>query len=202
MMLTFTVQTQISNQYYPFRKRSGFTLIEAMVALAVASLLIVLGAWNLAGPLQKNTFRAKAQKLASTMQKAAIAASQTGRRFEVIIDLVEQQYTLRQISSDNLTYMLEEEIITIEDFSENCQVYYVEFDDPEEEVASVDQNTETLQAKFRAGPSGWQYGGKIVLIDEQDRLYTVVISTLSRMVTLKEGDIVIPKSKRADEIPF
>lgn len=202
---TCTAQMHISPERYPIRAMrsgKGFTLIEAMVALAIASLLVVLGAWSLAGPLQRNTFRARAQNLVSTMQKAAIAAHQTGQRYEVIIDLVEQQYTLRQITSDNLAYVLEEEIITIEDFSENCQVDYVEFDDPDEEIATVDEDTETLQAKFRAGPAGWQYGGKIVLIDRQDRLYSVIVSTLSRIVTLEEGDVEILKSKRQNELPF
>ncbi len=173
-----------------------------MVAMAIVALLATITVFNLTEPVRRSTFRAQADSFVSTMQQAAMAAHETGRRYEVIIDIVEQQYILRKISSDNLADVLEEEIITIEDFGENCMVDYVEFDDPDEEIAAVDQDTETLQAKFRAGPAGWQYGGKIVLLDRTGRYYSVMVSTLSRIVTLKEGDVEILKSKRPDELPF
>jgi type II secretory pathway pseudopilin PulG len=173
-----------------------------MVAMAIVALLATITVFNLTEPVRRSTFRAQADGFVSTMQQAAMAAHETGRRYEVIIDIVEQQYILRKISSDNLTDVLEEEIITVENFGENCMVSYVEFDDPDEEIAAVDQDTETLLAKFRAGPVGWQYGGKIVLLDRTGRYYSVVVSTLSRIVTLKEGDVEILKSKRPNELPF
>lgn len=180
----------------------GFSLIEAMVAMAIVAMLTTIAVFNLTEPIRKSTFRAQADSFVSTMQQAARTAQETGRRYEVIIDIIEQQYILRKISSDNLAEVLEEEIINIEDFGENCMVSYVEFDDPEEEIAMVDSDTETLQAKFRAGPTGWQYGGKIVLLDRTGRYYSVIVSTLTRIVSLKEGDVEILKSKRPDELPF
>jgi prepilin-type N-terminal cleavage/methylation domain-containing protein len=185
-----------------WKAEDGFTLIEAMVAMAIVAMLTTIAIFNLTEPIRRSTFRAQADSFVSTMQQAARAAHETGRRYEVIIDIVEQQYILRKISSDNLADVLEEEIINIEDFGENCMVSYVEFDDPDEEIAAVDTDTETLQAKFRAGPAGWQYGGKIVLTDRTGRYYSVIVSTLSRVVTLKEGDVEILKSKRPDELPF
>ncbi len=199
MMPTCTVQTQTDFGKYP---RNGFTLVETMVAMAIVALLTTITVFNLTEPVRRSSFRVQTDSFVSTMQQAAMAAHETGRRYEVIIDLVEQQYILRKISSDNLSDVLEEEIITIEDFGENCMVSYVEFDDPDEEIAAIDVDTETLQAKFRAGPAGWQYGGKIVLLDRTGRPYSVVVSTLSRIVTLKEGDVEILKSKRPDELPF
>jgi len=184
------------------KTEGGFTLIEAMVAMAIVALMTTIAVFNLTEPIRRSTFRAQADSFVSTMQQAARAAHETGRRYEVIIDIVEQQYILRQITSDNLSDVREEEIISVEDFGENCMVSYVEFDDPDEQIAEVDTNTETLQAKFRAGPAGWQYGGKIVLFDRTGRYYTVIVSTLTRIVSLKEGDVEILKSKRPDELPF
>jgi len=203
MTPTCTAQTHSnSGQRRQSRGHKAFTLIEAMVAMAIVALLVTITVFNLTEPMRRSAFSAQAETFAATMQQAASAARETGRRYEVIIDIIEQQYILRRISSDNLADVLEEEIICVENFSDNCSIDYVEFDDPDEEIAAVDVDTETLQAKFRAGPAGWQYGGKIVLLDASGRPYSVIVSTLNNIVTLKEGDVEILKSKRADELPF
>jgi hypothetical protein len=169
-------------------------------------MIATIAVFNFTEPIRRSAFEAQAQEFASVMQRAVVSAHETGRRYEVIVDLMEQKYILRKISSDNLAEILEEEIIADENFSKRCIVDYVEFDDPDEDIVAIDTDTETLQAKFRAGPTGWQYGGKIVLREARDgwndRFYSVVVSTLSRVVELKEGDVEILKSKRDDEIPF
>ena len=126
------------------------------------------------------------------MQMAASTAAESDRRYEVIVDLTEQSYLLRQITTPDLSEVLEEEIIVENDFGDNCQVAYVEFDDGE--------YTNEGRAKFRAGHSGWQYGGKIVLLDTDEQAYSVVVNRLNRIITLKEGDVgfLVPK----DEMPF
>ena len=87
-----------------------------------------------------------------------------------------------------------DEIIIVDNFSENCRVAYVMFDDGE--MTSEDR------AKFRTGRSGWQYGGKIVLLDENEQPYSVVVSRLNRMVTLEQGDILLLEPKSRDEVLF
>ncbi len=180
----------------------GFTLIEAMVVLTIASMLLLLGAWNLGLPLRRGSFEGQARKFADRMQQAASSANQNGKRYEVIVDLIEQSYLLREISSGNLTDVLEEEIIDEVYFNEKCYISYVEFDDPDEDLVAADASTESLQAKFRVGPAGWQYGGKVVLLDLNDNQYSVVISTLSRTVKLENGDVEILKSQESDELSF
>jgi len=46
------------------------------------------------------------------MQMAASSAAETGRRYEVIIDPTDQSYLLREITSSDLSEVLEEEIVT------------------------------------------------------------------------------------------
>ncbi len=58
------------------------------------------------------------------------------------------------------------------------------------------------RAKFRAGPRGWQYGGKIVLADEQDRLYSILVDRLSRMVRLVDGDVQLAMPVQAELMQF
>jgi len=174
--------------------RYGFTLTELIVVLLIVSMFVLLAQTNLFGLLRKNTFRAQAQELVSTMQMAASAAAQSDRRYEVIIDLTEQNFLLRQITTPDLSEVLEEEIIAENNFSDNCRLVYVQFDDGE--------YTNEGEAKFRAGHSGWQYGGKIVLLDEKEQPYSVVVNRLNRTITLKAGDVGLWEPKDRDAMPF
>jgi prepilin-type N-terminal cleavage/methylation domain-containing protein len=174
--------------------RYGFTLTELIVVLLIVSMFVLLAQTNLFGLLGKYTFRAQAQELVSTMQMAAGAAAQSDRRYEVIIDLTEQNFLLRQITTPELSEVLEEEIIAENNFSDICRLVYVQFDDGE--------YTNEGKAKFRAGHSGWQYGGKIVLLDEKEHPYSVVVNRLNRIITFKAGDVTLLEPKDRDAMPF
>ncbi len=175
-------------------RNCGFTMIELMVVIVVVSMFALFAQMHLFGLLRKNTFRAQVQELVSTMQMAAGAAAESDRRYEVIIDIPEQRYMLRQITTPDLSQVLEEEVIVEDSFSANCRVVYVQFDDGD--FTSEDR------AKFRAGHSGWAYGGKIVLLDEKERPYSIVVSRLNRMIALEQGDVELLWPKTKDEVPF
>jgi type II secretory pathway pseudopilin PulG len=178
-----------STQYTIRNTRYGFTFTELVIVIVMVSLFVILAQVHLFGLLRKNTFRAQVQDFVSTMQMAARTAAQSDRRYEVIIDLTEQGYMLRQITSPDLSVVLEEEIIANNSFGDNCRVAYVEFDDG-------DYTNQGL-AKFRAGHAGWQYGGKIVLLDEKEQPYSVVVNRMNRTIKLEEGDVqlLVPKGK-------
>ncbi|MBN1804906.1 MAG: prepilin-type N-terminal cleavage/methylation domain-containing protein [Sedimentisphaerales bacterium] len=185
----------IRNTRYAIRNiRCGFTLTELVVVLVIIGLFAFMVQMHLFGMLRKNTFKAQVQEFVSTMQMAASAAGQSDRRYEVIIDISQQEYMLREITNPDLTQVFEEEIIIADRFNANCRVSYVMFDDGE--------STSEDRAKFRTGHSGWQYGGKIVLLDENEQPYSVVVSRLNRMVTLVPGDILLLEPKSKDEVFF
>ena len=177
-----------------FCRFHGVTFIELMIVTAIVGIFAVMAQSRLFGLLWKNTFKAQVQEFISTMQMAATAASESDRRYEVIIDIDEQTYLLRQITSSDLSQVLDEEVIIDNNFSEKCFVSYIFFDDGD--------FTNEGRAKFRAGHGGWQYGGKIVLLDEDDNPYTVAINRINRTVELHEGDIDIAFPKRQDEVFF
>lgn len=179
-----------------FHRYSGFTLTELIVVILIISLFLLLAMMNLFGLLRESTFRAQVQEFASTMQMAASAAAESDRRYEVIIDLIEQNYVLREITSPDLSQVLEEEIIVKNDFSDNCRVDYILFDDADE------TDPEHMRAKFRVGHSGWQYGGKIILLDGDEQAYSVVVNRMNRIITLKKGDVEILMPKTKNEVPF
>ncbi len=175
-------------------RECGFTMTELLVVLAVISLFTMLAQVHLFGLLRKNTFRAQVQEFISTMRMAAATAAESDRRYEVIIDLAEQSFLLRQITSPDLSQVLEEEVIIADSFSNNCRVVFVEFDDGD--------YTNEGRTKFRAGHSGWQYGGKIVLLDENEQEYSVVVNRLSRIITLGKDDVELLVPKRQEDVPF
>ncbi len=192
------VKSVMRNARYAIRNtRRGFTFTELVVVVLIVSLFVLLAVTNFSGLLRRGTFRVQANELVSTMQMAASAAAESDKRYEVIIDIAEQGYTLRQITSPQLpSDVLEEEIIVKNDFSNNCRVVYVLFDD----LVSTDE--EHQRAFFRAGHAGWQAGGKIVLLDESEQPYSVVVNQLSRVVALREGDVELLMPRRQDEVPF
>ena len=179
------------------RLRTAFTLTELIIVIMIISLFVLMAQLNLFGLLRRSTFRAQVQEFISTMQSAATAAAQSDRRYEVIIDIEEQSYMLRQITSNHLpSDVLEEEIIIVNDFSDNCVVAYVLFDD------MLETDEDHLVAKFRVGHAGWQAGGKIVLLDEDEQPYSVVVNRMNRTVTFKEGDFELLMPKAKNEMSF
>ena len=178
-------------------RQSGFTLAELLVVLAIISLFVLMTQIHLFGLLRKSTFRTQIQELVSTMQMAASAAAETGRRYEIMIDITEQGYGLKQITGSEINVDNPDEttgeVILHNNLTENCRLVYVWFDD------GIDSNT---RAWFRVGPSGWQNGGKIVLLDERQQPYTIVVNRINRLVVLEEGDIELLEPKSKNDLPF
>ena len=178
-------------------RKCGFTMAELLVVLAVVSLFVLMAQMHLFGLLRKNTFKAQTQELVSTMQMAASAAAETGRRYEIIIDIAEQSYGLKEIAGTEIYVDNPDEtpgeIIVQNNLTESCRLVYVWFDD------GIDTNT---RAWFRVGPSGWQNGGKIVLYDEKEKPYTIVVNRINRIVKLEEGNIELLEPIPKNELPF
>jgi len=173
---------------------SAFTLIEFVVTIVILALFVTVAMPNFVEMLRKNTFKGQLQDFVSTMERAAITAAQSRDRYEVIVDLDQQSYMLREISSNNLAQVLEDEIIAEGDFSDECWVSYVLFDDGAQ--------TNEGRAKFRAGHAGWQYGGKIVFLDKEDQPYSVVVNRVNGIIELNEGDALIMWPKREEDVSF
>jgi len=175
----------------------GFTLTELIVVVVLVSLFVLLAMANFSGLLARSTFRAQAHELVSTMQSAVSAAAESGRRYGVIINIAEQSYTLREITSPELYGIPEEEeIIITNQLGEECRISYIQFDD----WTGTDEDI--FRVHFIAGPSGWQYGGKIVLLDKNEEPYSVVVNRINRVVTLEEGDVELLEPKTRDEVLF
>ena len=182
---------RIRQKYAPGHK-CGFTMAEMLVVIVILALLLLVTQMNVFTMLRRNTFKSQVQLLVSTMQSAITAAAQSDRRYEFIVDLTNQSFLLRQITTSDLSQVLDEEIIIDENLSENCKILRVEFDDGD--------FTYDGRAKFRAGHAGWAYGGKIVLVDQNDQEYSIVVTRMSRIVNLENGDYQLLKPVSFDEL--
>lgn len=174
----------------------GLVLAELLVVVFIFSMFVLMAMVNFSGVLGRNKFKGQVQSFVSTMQMAANAASQSSRRYEVIINMTEQDYILREITSDLTSDILEEEVIVYNHFNENCRVIYIQFDD------GADSDGDFEEAKFRAGHNGWQYGGKIVLEDNDGKLYSVVVKRSNGIVELVEGNVALLVPKGENEMFF
>jgi len=176
------------------RQPAALTLVEMMIAISIVALLVMLAQLNFYGLYRKGTFRGQVQELVLTLEMAARGAAESDRRYEVIIDLTEQTYMLREITSTNVSEILDDEIIVENDLSRDCRFEYVMFDDNE--------STSDGRAKFRAGKRGWQYGGKIVISDEDENMYSIVVNRLNGIVELKDGDVELLLPRTENEMLF
>lgn len=174
--------------------RLGFTLIEMVIVVSILGLFISMASVNLFGALRANSFRAIVQDLVRCMQMAAYSAAESGRYYELIIDLPEQSYILREITNADLSDVLPEQILQQGLFGQRCRAVYVQFDDG--------QATSRDRAKFRVGPKGWQYGGKIVVADERDHHHTILVGRLTRTVKVLDGDLELPKPLAPERMRF
>ncbi|MCE5340820.1 MAG: hypothetical protein LLF92_06790 [Planctomycetaceae bacterium] len=187
------------NKKLAFRKclpPRGAVLAEVIMVVFIISLFTAMAMMNLSGALAKDSFKSRANKLVRLFQMAATSAAETGKRYEIIIDFTQYTYTLREITTGLVAVedILEEEIIETGEFSDRFQPAYVLFDDGDW--------TNSEPALFRVGKFGWQYGGKISLLDESGNEYTLIINKLNRMIELYEGDVVIVEPRTAEEMGF
>ncbi len=175
-----------------FQRQNAFSMAEMLVVLVLLSLMLLLAQSNIFTMLKRNSFKSQVQLLISTMQSAITTASQSEKRYELIVDLTEQSFLLREITTSDLAVVLEEEILISQNLSDKCTVVSVEFDDGD--------YTFDGKAKFRAGHAGWAYGGKIVLQDEYDQKYSIVVNRMDRIVVFRKGDYKLIKPVPKDEL--
>jgi len=175
--------------------RGGFVLFELIIVIFIVAMSVGIAVLSFSGLAGRSRFEVEARQLASILRMAVTAAAESDRKYEVIIDIGQQSYTLREITSPDLSQVLEEEIIETRELGENCRLLYVQFDDMERSDEGTDDT-----AMFRAGQAGWQYGGKIVLLDSAGNEYSIVVNRLTRTIELEQGDVefLVPR----ENVPF
>ena len=172
----------------------GFTFAETLVALLVISMLTLLSIVGYRNISASTKFRATADTLINFFDRAGNAASQTDRRYAVMIDFFDNNFILYEVNTDkpyakDYATLKEEDIILSESFTDDCVLFYVQFDDSDLRIDAGEGG----KALFVVGKAGWDFGGKIVLMDNEGELYSVVISRIAKSARLVKGDAQLPK---------
>ncbi len=175
-------------------------LMELIVVISILGMMTAWAMLSLGGVFSKKQFEKEAYTIIDVLKKAQHATAQTDRRYAVVFDFVEETYTLRQYVTLDLETMPEEEaIIATNDFTRNCQLDYVLFDDFED---TRDEGNNMGEAKFRAGRNGWQNGGKIVLVDIDGNPYSIIVNRICGKITLQPGDVDLLVPLDRNELRF
>jgi type II secretory pathway pseudopilin PulG len=171
------------------RTRTGHVLIELLLVIGLIAMMTGIAILSFSSMWGNLRFKRQADQLVNTFQMAYNAASESDRRYAVILDLIEQSYVLREFKSLDLETMHPDEaIIQTNYFSEALTIDYVLYDDLD--FLSLDEleDKTVADARFLAGKSGWQYGGIIVLRDDAGMPWTIVVHRFAKPVELLEGE--------------
>ncbi len=181
------------------RPSCAFVLIEMMMVVAVVGLMAAVAAISFSAMWGNMKFKSQARELVDALQMARDAAATSDRRYAVVLDFVDQGFVLREFKSlDLLTMDPDEAIIQTRYFSEALTLDYVLYDDLEDTREAED----VTEARFLAGKSGWWYGGKVVILDEDGMPWTILIPRFAAPVKLVPGDVEILLPQMRESIPF
>jgi type II secretory pathway pseudopilin PulG len=187
-------------------KCRGLVLVELLLVIAILGLMTGIVAVKLLPGFERATFKREAYEIIDALKMAQNAAAQSNRRYGVFFDLLEpQNYSLRQINVledlANDAIPDEEMVLATKILSERCEIAYIRFDDGDD-TRDEGENLLDLKTHFVAGRSGWQNGGKIVLLDKKGNPYSIVINRIGRMITLMEDDVDIFFLEAKKDVPF
>lgn len=179
--------------------RRGYVLLEVLIVVGLMAFLLSLGVISYSSLWGNRQFQQQAQELVNLFQMAQEAAAQSDRRYAVILDFVEQKYVLRQFATLDLQSIPDDEaIIHTGYFTDRFQLDYVLYDDLED----TREKENVTEARFYAGRSGWQYGGKVVVRDGEGNPWSILLSRMVQPVRLVEGDVPILLPVKPDDMPF
>jgi type II secretory pathway pseudopilin PulG len=166
-------------------------LVEMLVALSIIAFLTSIAMLSFSAVSGKMYFQRKADKLVAVFQSAWNAAQQSDRRYVVELDFKEQTWVLRELVPEDTEVFAQDEAIMKTGFFDNrFQLDYVLYDDGLDTRAPREGEITTV-ASLIAGHGGWQYGGKVVLRDEDGNPWSIVFYRIGKPVELVPGDVDI-----------
>lgn len=182
-------------------------MVVGIIGLITAISMISFGAmW---GNLR---FKRQAEDIVNTLQMAQNAAATTGRRYQVSFNTTFQGYVFREYTETSIYYdddiyqnaeegLYDDSLIKIGRFNKAMTLVEVIYDYyTEEELAGLDKSNDIFH--FIAGKAGWNAGGKIILYDEDGRVWTILVQRFASPVKLYEGDVDLYPPQKEQDVRF
>jgi len=164
---------------------AGFVLVEMLMVVGLIGLMTGIAMLSFGSMWGNLRFKRQAEDLVNVFQMAYNGSVETSRRYAVILDFAGQGFVLREYQSLDLTVMdPEEAILQTGFFSKDLTIDYVVYDD----LDDTRDWENVSEARFLAGHAGWQYGGLVVLLDDDGMPWTLVIHRFARPVELLKGE--------------
>ena len=189
-------------------KFKGFTLVEMLCVLAVLGLMVGLASVTLSGSIEKVKFNKEIEGFIRVLKMAHNGASESTYRYMVTVNIEDGTYQLQTLpamplevftDTEKRTEYLEEHsnIITEGVFSDRCYIDYVVFDDG---TNPTDEGY--AEAVLYAGKNGWSNAVKIVFLDLDDNVYSLITNRLNSEVQFVKGDIYLPEPMSKQDVRF
>jgi len=164
---------------------AGFVLVEMLMVVGLIGLMTGIAMLSFGSMWGNLRFKRQAEDLVNVFQMAYNGSVETSRRYAVILDFAGQGFVLREYKSLDLTAMdPEEAILQTGYFSKDLTIDYVVYDD----LDDTRDWENVSEARFLAGHAGWQYGGIVILLDDDGMPWTLVIHRFARPVELLKGE--------------
>lgn len=180
----------------------GLVLIEMLLVVSLIALMTSIVMFSFSAMTGKIYFKRRAANLVQAFQSAVNTAQQSNRRYAVILNFDEKTWMLRQFNQLNFEGIPDDEaIIKTGFFDPRFDIDYVVYDDGID-TRQPREGQITSAALFFAGHGGWRNGGKVVLIDEDGRPWSIVIYRVGKPVELLEGDVPIMAPIPEEQMPF
>lgn len=145
------------------RKAAGFTLLELLVVLVIASLVLTMTAVFLAGGTKTATLKSAAREIASAVRITQSEAIKRNREVVFVLDVEARQYTV----GDNFRRGELPRNLTLELFT------------------TQGERLDETKAGIRFFPDGSSTGGKITVANATHS-YDVLINWLTGRVAIRE----------------
>jgi type II secretory pathway pseudopilin PulG len=183
-------------------KCHGLVLIEMLLVISIIAFLTAVAMLSYSAVSGNMYFRRKADNLVAILQMAVNTAQQSDRRYVVELSFKEQTWLLREmLPADAEVYAQDQAVIKSGFFDDRFFLDYVLYDDGLDTRVPREGEITTV-AELVAGHGGWQYGGKIVLRDEDGNPWSIVFYRIGKPVELVPGDVDILVTIESRFMPF
>jgi len=146
--------------------RSGHTLLEAVVVIAILALIVSIVGVNYFGAIRGNLIDEDVGLFCRTLRLTAEEAVLRGRELIVVVEVTDGYYTVYESNKEDDYDDEETEPVIDRKSLDVCYLDIIEFDDGTQQFSG--------ELYLRATPEGWKHSILMTLLDDRDEQYRYI----------------------------